>query len=221
MSKSATPEHVSYDEADARLGGALTSAFDGRYATVLLFDGDLTVDGNFPDAFRDLLVERAVEVVVVTGNLTVTGRIGFHDSLPGLYVGGRTEAETLEAGDAEVHIHDGTFTYLVHGYHNDGTLRTGTVETPWVIEHEHVMEVHAPGALRVDEYGTAAHADFSGFGVAAAFVPEVVDEHVELRIDEFLNRLRAGLPVLLPGAREAAEAARRHASGRADGVEHR
>ncbi|MEV6524754.1 hypothetical protein AB0M43_22620 [Longispora sp. NPDC051575] len=217
MPQSATPELVPYAEADARLGGALTSAFDGGYATALLFDGDLTVAGDFPDAFHDLLVTRAVEVVVVTGNLTVTGRVGFHDSLPGLYVGGRTEAETLEAGDAEVHIHDGTFTYLVHGYHNDGTLRTGTVVTPWVIEHEHVMAVHAPGALRVDEFGDAARADFAGVGVAAAFVSEVVDEHVELRIDEFLNRLRAGLPVLRPGAREAAEAARGHPAG----VEHR
>ncbi|WP_412543150.1 hypothetical protein R8Z50_11975 [Longispora sp. K20-0274] len=223
MSTSATPEYVSYATADARLGGALTASLGGGYGLTLLFDGDLTLDGDFLTAVDELRAgQDFLEMIVVTGDLTVHGPVALRESMPGLYVGGRTRAETLEAGDAEVRVHDGTFTYLVHGYHNDGTLRTGTVDTPWVVEHEHLMDVHAPGARWVDTHGDAAHADFAGQGIADAFVPEVVDlEYNELRIPEFLDRLRAGLPVLRPGARTASEAALDHvARARANRSEH-
>jgi hypothetical protein len=54
----------------------------------------------------------------------------------------------------------------------------------------------------VDNYGDDEDADFAfANGLGEAFVPEVLDEDGRLDVDEFLNRLRTALPVLLPGAR--------------------
>ncbi|MFG2000604.1 hypothetical protein ACGFNU_15820 [Spirillospora sp. NPDC048911] len=213
MPKSAVPASLSYADADARLGGALSAVFEGAgaspgYDEVLFFDGDLTLDGNFLVAINELRggdAEGDVELIVVTGDLTVNGPIAVYDDRPGLYVGGRTEAETLEGGEAEIYIHDGAFTHLVHGYYNHGSLVTGIVETPWVIDFDHHMEIRAPGARWVDNYGDDDDADFSvGDSIVEAFVPEVVDaEDRCLDVDAFLDRLRAGLPVLRPGSRSA------------------
>ncbi|MFJ6378887.1 leucine-rich repeat domain-containing protein [Kitasatospora sp. NPDC092039] len=217
MPTSAVPASLSYADADARLGGALSTVFEGAgaspgYRKVLFFDGDLTLDGDFLAAVDELRggdAEGDIELIVVTGDLTVDGRIALYDDRPGLYVGGRTEAETLEGGEAEIHIHDGAFTHLVHGYYNHGSLVAGIVETPWVIYSDHHMELSAPGARWVDNHGDDDDADFAvGDGIAEAFVPEVVDaEDHCLDVDAFLDRLRAGIPVLRPGARSAAESA--------------
>ncbi|GIG59871.1 hypothetical protein Lfu02_42430 [Longispora fulva] len=222
MSTSATPEHLSHDDADARLAGALSAAFEADCDDVLLFDGDLTLDGDFLDAVDEFLAGDAVDLIVVTGDLTVSGRIALYEDRPGLYVGGRTRAETLEGGAAEIHLHDGAFTHLVYGEYRDGALRTGTVDTPWVIDFDHEMVVDAPGACWVDAYGDAEHADFDRQGIVDAFVPEVVDpEDGELRLEELLDRLRDGLPVLRPGARTATEAVGEHVSrALADRSEH-
>ncbi|MFI7694555.1 leucine-rich repeat domain-containing protein [Nonomuraea sp. NPDC049655] len=230
MSISATPASLSYADADARLSGALSAAFESEgessdHDGVLFFDGDLAVDGDFLDAVNALRSgddEDDVELIVITGNLTVNGPIALYEDRPGLYVGGRTEAETLEAGDCEIYIHDGAFTHLVHGCDNHGSLRTGTVETPWVIDSGHAMDVHAVGGRWVDNLGDAKNADYAKPGIVEAFVPEVVDaEDRCLDVDAFLDRLRAGLPVLRPGARTAAESAEADVSrSRADRVEH-
>ncbi|NUR27731.1 MAG: hypothetical protein HOV83_18125 [Catenulispora sp.] len=230
MPKSAVLTSLPYPDADARLGGALSAAFQDEGASpdagrVLFFDGDLALDGDFLDAVNALPgVAGAgdVELVVVTGDLTVQGPIALYEDRPGLYVAGRTEAETLEAGGCDIHLHDGAFTHLVYGWYNHGRLRTGTIATPWVIDSDHAMDVHAVGARRVDNHGDAQDADYAGPGIAEAFVPEVVDpEDGRLQVDAFLGRLRAGLPVLRSGARTAAESAGDEISqALADRVEH-
>ncbi|MFI6323339.1 leucine-rich repeat domain-containing protein [Nonomuraea sp. NPDC050556] len=230
MSISATPASLSYADADARLSGALSAAFQSEgessdYDSVLFFDGDLAVDGDFLDAVNALRSgddEDDVELIVITGNLTVNGPIALYEDQPGLYVGGRTEAETLEAGDCAIYIHDGAFTHLVYGYYNHGWLRTGTVETPWVIVFDHAMDMHAVGGRWVDNLGDAKDADYTKPGISEAFVPEVVNaEDRCLDVNAFLDRLRAGLPVLRPGARTAGESAEADVSqSRADRVEH-
>ncbi|WP_194235899.1 hypothetical protein [Streptomyces sp. CB01881] len=206
MPTSAIPAALSYADADARLGGALSAVFEGAgaspgYDEVLFFDGDLTLDGDFLDAINELRPgndEHDVELIVVTGDLTVKGPIALYEDRPGLYVGGRTEAETLEGGDAEIYIHDGAFTHLVYGWYNHGSLQTGIVDTPWVIDYDHHMEVGAPDARWVNNHEDDDDADFAvGDGIIEAFVPEVVDaEDGSLQVEDFLDRLRAGLPVL-------------------------
>ncbi|UGT44124.1 hypothetical protein LTV02_12355 [Nocardia yamanashiensis] len=219
MSTFSMPDLLPYADVDARLGGVLSTEFEGAGddpddPTVLFFDGDLTLDGDFLSAIAELRGvddegDVDVELIVVTGDLTVNGPIALYEDRPGLYVGGCTRAETLEGGDAEIRIHDGTFTHLVYGYYNHGSLTAEVVDTPWVIDSDHYMALTAPGARWVDNLGVCDRdVDFvAGNGLDEAFVPEVVDDEGRLAIDAFLDRLRAGLPVLRPGARSARESA--------------
>jgi len=201
-----TPERLDFATADQRLEGALSAAFQGRYRTVLLFAGDLTIDGDLLPAVGKLTDER-FDLIVVTGNLTVGGRIALYESLPGLFVRGTTTAETLEGGDCEIYIGDGTFTYFVYGYYNDGTLETGTVEVPWVINSNHDLRVSSGTAKRVDNYGDDDNCDFTRRrNIGQSFVADVLDDD-ELDIGKLYTHLKAGKRVLVEGALTATEAA--------------
>ncbi|WP_204007789.1 hypothetical protein [Virgisporangium aurantiacum] len=219
------PERLSFAEADTRVDGVLSASFEGAYDTVLFFDGHVTLDGNFLPAVAAMHrgmptndrrwppvkpVGRAyrptgIDLIVVTGDLTVAGDIELDESRPGLYVAGTTRAETLVGGDAEIYIGDGAFTYLVYGYYNHGILETGTVATPWVINSGHDLRVKAPDAYHIDNHGDDADSDFSRSNIGAAFVSPVVDaEDATIIVSAFLERLRAGLPVLRPDVTAAA-----------------
>jgi hypothetical protein len=207
MANNPTPERLSIAQADTRLEQAL-SCFPIRYENVLLFDGDLVLEGDFLEAVEEIESLEAVDLLVITGDLTVSGPIELYDYYPGLYVGGTTHAETLEGGDTEIFINGGTFAHLVYGQYNDGILEAGTVDTPWVINYDHDLRVSAPGARLVDSYGDDDDADFGSENIVESFVAEVVDpEDAEIKVPEFLERLRAGLPVLRPGVQTAREAA--------------
>ncbi|WP_415648343.1 hypothetical protein [Stackebrandtia soli] len=188
-------EVVSFDVACARVEG-LAGVFEGHYETVLLVDGDLSIEGDFLEGVAKY---GTADLVVVTGDLAVSGRIALYETIPGLYVGGGTTAETLEGGDCEIHIGVGDFTHLVYGYYNSGILSTGPVIVPWVINSDHDLRVSADGASYVDNYGDVMldEADYTPDTIVEAFVLEVVDEEDEcLDVTAFLERLRAGLPVL-------------------------
>jgi Leucine-rich repeat (LRR) protein len=200
---SPVPELLSFADADTRLDHILSDTFCGDYDTVLLFDGDVVLDGDFLTAVGELGIDpEDYELVAVSGDLTVTGAIEMWESYPGLYVGGYTRADTLIGADAEVYLHDGTVTHLVYGEYNDGILEAGTVHTPWVINSNHSMMVTTPGAIVVDNYGENIDADFTKSNIMESFVPEIVlPEYRHLDVPAFRQRLHAGLPVLLPGAR--------------------
>ncbi|MER5981490.1 hypothetical protein [Streptomyces sp. NPDC001787] len=201
MTHNPAPERLSFPEADTRLVSALSASFEGDYGKVLLFEGDLELEGGFLDAVARIGSLDGVDLVVITGDLTVSGPIALYGSLPGLYVGGTTRAETLEGGDCEIYIKGGSFTHLVYGDYNSGILETGTVKTPWVINYDHDLRVSAPGARLVDNYGNDDEADFNSENIVESFVAEVVDpEDESIDVPEFLERLRAGLPVLRPEA---------------------
>ncbi|MBL8917951.1 MAG: hypothetical protein JNJ54_03750 [Myxococcaceae bacterium] len=196
---------LSFAEADALLDGALTSCFEGSYETVALFEGDVELDGDFLPAMQGL--GATADLIAISGDLTVRGDIALWDSTPGLFVGGSTTAETLQGGDCEISINGGTFRYLIYGYYNDGILDAGTVTVPWVINSDHDLRVSAEGARRVDNFSDDDAADWGRVTIPQAFLPEVLDEDSRLDVDAFLERLRAGLPVLKPGAMTAREAA--------------
>lgn len=200
MTRSPAPRCLSFGDADALLDGMLSSLFEGDYDTVLFFDGDLSLDEDFLKAIGRI-DDSEPDIVVVTGDLTVAGSIALYEDMPGLYVGGFTRADTLEGGDAEIYIGDGSFTHLVYGYYNHGILSTGTVETPWVVNSDHDLRVKAPNALWVDNHGSgnSGQEHFTRNNIAESFVPEIVNtEYDMIDIPALLGRLRAGLPVLLP-----------------------
>jgi hypothetical protein len=199
------PRLLPFAEANAALNGALSGRFLGDHETILLFEGDLTVEGDFRPAIR-AMTDAVPDFIVVAGDLTVSGRIELYDYTPGLYVGGFTRAETLEGGDCEIYINDGVFTCLVYGSYNNGTLETGEIEVPWVINNDHDLRVTAPNAIFIDNYGSEYGrqnkiVDFDRPNFTEAFVPEVLDKDDSIDVSLFLERLRMGLPVLRPGVR--------------------
>lgn len=202
------PQRLSFEDADERLNDALSDVFDSdEYRSVLLFEGDVHLDGDILSA-----VDTAgVDLIAVTGDLIVAGSVALYGRTPGLYVAGLTRAQALERGDADIHLTDGAFEYLVHERGVEGTLAVhGAVETPWVIvSGGFAVSFDAPGAYAVDDTGdVAVPVDFDRARVAASFVPEVLDADLgTIVIPAFLDRLRAGLPVLLAGARSTSEAA--------------
>ncbi len=212
--KQATLEILDFDEADARLSGALSDSFQQScYEDVALFDGDLTIDGDFSDAMESLGAADA-SIIAVSGDLTVNGRIDLYGYLPGLYVSGFTRGETLECEDCEVYV-SGTITYAVYFCGNEG-MGFPDVDAPWVINHGRMLSCEPDEALIVDTRdsywrGTDVRVDFDESNLAEAFVAEVVDhEEDEIRFDKFLERLRAGQPVLRDGARTLDEAMADH-----------
>jgi hypothetical protein len=188
---------IPFADADTLLDGALTAQFEGDYTSVLHIDGALELDGPFLAALGSRIDLTGVELVAVAGDLTVAGPIELYEYHPSLYVRGFTRAETLEGGDCEIVVGDGAFTHLVYGYYNDGILRTGPVEVPWVINSDHDLDVDAPGALFVDNFGVDRDADYDKSTIAGAFLPVVLDRDGEsLDVESFLAQLRAGRPVL-------------------------
>lgn len=196
---------LKYAEADARLDGALTDNFRCSYDSVLFVDGDLSLKGDFLDEIKKL---GDAELIAIAGNLIVDGDIALYDSYPGLWVGGKTTADSLQGGDTEIYIGAGRFKHCVYGYHNDGTLKTGAVETPWVINEEHDLRVPRGNEKRIDNYRDDDEADFTCSNIPDVFIADVVDlEYDTIKFPEFLAHLRVGKPVLRSGAKTATEAA--------------
>lgn len=199
--KSVVGEVVTFEEADRRLKKALTRCFMGEYESVLFIAGDLELKGDFLPALKKLYPRAKYEVVAIAGSLTVKGRLAIADQTPGLFVKGKTHAETIEGGDCEMHLHGGSAKYFVYGYHNHGLLYAGKVTTPWLIESDqHDFEISTGKALTVDNNGSYDSFDFNAKNIAAAFVPAVVKNNA-LNVDAFYAHLRSKKPVLVKGAK--------------------
>jgi Leucine-rich repeat (LRR) protein len=200
-------EVLSFDAADVKFDGALGRAFQGSYETVLFLEGNVAIDGDFFKAISKL-TEKEFEIIAVKGDLTVSGRIALYESLPGLYVSGATSGDTLEGGDCEIYVQDGTFKYFVYGYYNDGTLDAGKVVTPWVINSNHDLRVTSEGARTIDNYGDDDDYEFGSENIGESFAKGVLSKDgSEIKIDSFLAHLMKGKPVLKAGAKSGTEKA--------------
>jgi Leucine-rich repeat (LRR) protein/predicted DNA-binding WGR domain protein len=200
------PRVVSFEEADKLFEGALLSGFEDEVGDVLLFDGDVVVDGDFLPTLTNGwgLEEGSFNMVAVRGDLTVKGDIHLDDD-PYLYVTGTTRAESLVGGNAWIRLHDAEFKYAVIGFYNDGSLHAKKVVTPWVVSFDHDLELEAEDAYWVHDDG---HGDFFGDDIPRCFVKGVLDSDGEdLDRQKFLQYLKAGKPVLKPNAKTRSEQA--------------
>jgi Leucine-rich repeat (LRR) protein len=200
------PEVLTFTEANERLDDAL-SVFQGSYDTVALLPGDHEFKGDLVKAVRKL-VKGDFDLIAVEGDLVVDGRIQLYEATPGLYVGGSTKANTLEGGDCEIYLQHGTFACFVYGYYNDGTLETGGVDTPWVINSNHDLRVAAGKTTKwIDNYGDDDDYDFGSENIGTSFVEQVLGKSGnEIDIEAFYKRLVAGKSVLVEGAKTTTEA---------------
>jgi len=104
----------------------------------------------------------------------VHGRIRLYGDTPGLYVGGKTTAETVEGGDAEIYLHGGTFTYLVYGHYNHGILDNREGRHAVGDQRGSRSAVHRGQTNPVvDSYGDHDDFDFGRENISKSFVREV------------------------------------------------
>ena len=200
-------ELLSFEDADKRCDLALSANFQGRYSRVIFFEGNTIFGEDLLKAVSKLTKE-TIDQIIVHGDLTVKGRIALYENTPGLYVSGTTRAQTLEGGDCEIYVQDGTFEYLVYGYYNDGILETGNVTVPWIINSNHDLRVMNKGARTVDNYDDDDDCEFGSDNISESFVKSVLDEDgTGLQVDAFLKYLMKGKPVLKTGANSGTDKA--------------
>lgn len=175
---------------------------------IRLYEGDLHVEGSLE---VDSVGDRVPYNVIVDGDLTVDGDLEWWGGLSGcfLLVTGNVRARhLLLSGCSEVVVcGDLTATGTVQGHHGDdgGYLTVqGRIRAEAVIStlYFNLDLARQPEALLVaDPYRTTCPVDFTEDELAGLVPPELLDE--DGRADEYRisEALRAGQPVLGPGAR--------------------
>lgn len=172
------------DACDAELiSPYVQSVLDGlEYGTVYVYEGDLNVDGDmesdwFSDAFAD--AEEDGCALVITGDLSVSGKILLFDSELLLVVNGKTRCQILEVGDTYTFMGDAKVDYYVYCEGNDATFEAGDVYTPFLFNDDHYSVCNVVDGFEVDLYHTRAHSDCDELAICAdelseAFIPELV-----------------------------------------------
>ena len=90
-------EVLSFADADKRAKKALSRMFQGGYERVLFVDGDLAINGDLLDK---LSTKQPFDVIAVTGNLTVAGRIRLYENTPGCGSAARPRRRLSKAATA-------------------------------------------------------------------------------------------------------------------------
>ncbi len=187
-------EIIDFEQADERLDGALSDRFEQEYESILFITGSLDLEGDFLEAIAEINDDEP-ELIVIDGDLDVKGRIALYDSTPGLFVTGTTRAQTLEGGECEIFIQDGTFEFLVYGESDEGVLAAGKVGTRWVINSGHDLRIKAKDAVWIDNEGDSEDYNFNSENIEDFFVEEVLDGK-QIDVEAFLERLMDGESVL-------------------------
>ncbi|MBN2400332.1 MAG: hypothetical protein JXI33_08355 [Candidatus Aminicenantes bacterium] len=185
---------IEFEQADERLDGALSDDLEQEYESVLFITGDLELERDFLDGIAEINDEE-VDLIVIDGDLDVRGRIALYDETPGLFVTGATRARTLEGGECEIRIQDGTFDFLVYGDGDEGVIFAGKVGTRWVINADHELRIQAGDAIWIDNEGDSEEYNFNSENIEDSFVEEVLDGD-RIDVEAFLERLMEGKPVL-------------------------
>ncbi len=197
---------LSFEDADALQKGELRARFEGDFESVLYFDGDLQLKGDFLSSVEKLATGE-FDLIVVTGNLTVEGRIALYDYTPSLIVQGITRAETLEGGDCEVYVDTAILDFYLYGFMSDGILETGELTAPYVINYGHHLVTNLENSVSIDNYGDDPDYQFGSENIKASFVKAVLsddyeddEDEREVDVGKLYSRLKAKKTVLKKGA---------------------
>src|ERR1044072_1128273 len=205
------------------------------YDAILFFDGDTTIDGNLDqDAVRTFLKELNSDqdvsdmLVMINGNLSVSGVVGMGDYSPHLLVLGSIHCEVLYSGDDTMFITgDAHVKYAYYGYYNDGTITVeGTTYVPYVLNSDHHSAIKPEGAILINVYSD--HNDFFEYDytnevLEEVVVPAVLDDKGEFNFWNFIEVVKQGLSPFKEGVKplriQYEEELERITSGNIDAVE--
>lgn len=176
---------------------------------VIFFDGDTHIDEHLSLDYTDKINPDAV-LVVVNGDLTVTGDIAIRDYRPWLLVLGDVTCDVLYSGDNTIHITgDAHVKYAYYGYYNDGMITVdGTTYVPYVLNSDHCSNITPEGAVLINLYS-----DYNDF-----FEYDYTSEELEVKLIKaalgkdgmpdgwkFIEVLKTGKSPFLKNARPARE----------------
>jgi len=189
-----------------------------HHERVLLFEGDTDIPGDLnPDWVSHTLREigEADDIgellILINGNLNVSGDIAFSDYRPSLLVLGNVSCDVLKSADECMCITgDATIKYAYYGYYNDGTITIhGITRVPYVLNSDHASQINPEGAILINVYSD--HDDFFEYDyttkdLPAVLVAEVLDKGEWIKVWPFINMLKAGKSPFIPGAKTPRQA---------------
>ena len=140
---------ISAQEAIARYGdrpgSQIADNYDDDSAPVLIYHGDLTLNGDLNSAW---LQQQAAELhaaayrnhIIIDGNLTLQGAL-LDDAALNLSVSGNVQADYLHSADGHLEILGDLDSALgISGAGNQGTLHiAGKIRAPYLLSQEHAM----------------------------------------------------------------------------------
>lgn len=180
--KSAAPKLLTQQEINERFDMSPYDIIgDYKYDSILLFDGDAIIDGDLDQdqvecILKELKQERSLSsfLVMVNGNLTVNGRVGFGDYNPHLLVLGSVHCEVLYSSDDTMFITgDAHVKYAYYGYYNDGSIMVeGNTYVPYVVNSDHHSAINPRGAILINAYSD--HNDFFEYDYTRGVLEESV-----------------------------------------------
>lgn len=186
---------------------------------ILLFDGDTTIEGDMDAEWVSRTLEAAGEspddsglLVIVNGNLTVTGDIRFSDYRPALLVLGDLHCHVLKSGDESIHISgNATIKYAYYGYYNDGSISiAGKTTVPYVLNSDHHSDLTPVDSVLINVYSDDDdffEYDFTQKDLAEVILPELMKDSFSLNVWAFIDKLKTGASPFKPGATTPRQAA--------------
>lgn len=189
-------QKLSFD--DERVSALIDEeVFIVEYDTVIFVDGDLNVDGDFCEWFQTQCEDPSEEcaLLVVTGDLTVSGRMKYYGAYPGVFVGGTFRGETIESDDSIMFFENASIQHFVYRSYEDGIFEVaGTFETPLTYTHNvNYWTTSSVGKINVDQDGVNTES-----GVLSPkdfFVPEVLAESGDLDLNKLYDTMKTGSPI--------------------------
>lgn len=206
-----------------------------KYDGILFFDGDTTITGDLDrDAVEAFLKElnsgQSADdlLVMVNGNLTVSGIVGMGEYSPHLLVLGSVHCDVLYSSDDTMFITgDAHVKYAYYGYYNDGTITVeGTTFVPYVVNSDHHSSINPQGAILINRYSD--HNDFFEYDYTSSVldesvVPAALDDEGGFDVWKFIEVVKQGLSPFKEGVKplriQYEEELERITSGNTDAVE--
>ena len=184
------------------------------FQQVILLSGDTTIQGNLSQGWTEETLESlgitgasGNTLILVDGNLTVTGTIGPADeSFTHLLVLGNVQCEVLKSYDEFIFITgDADIKYALDGFYNHGAITiSGITRVPFVLNSDHSMSIKPEGATLINYYDNNERYlpyDFKAKDLERVIVPEVIDEQYGFGAKAFIDLLKAGKSPLKEGVR--------------------
>lgn len=180
------------------------------YDAVLVFEGDLHVDGNMEAWAKGIAASlgdksNGMHLFLINGDLKVKGDV---DITSHMLVLGDVTCDVLMSYDECIHITGGAkIKYAFDGNYNDGSIAIeGITRVPYVLNSDHSSSITPEGAILINyfgDYNDFFDYDYTKEDFERVMVPAVFDEKGRFSQHKFISLLKEGKSPLQKDARPA------------------